>query len=883
MPFLKIILPVMKKIITFFSFFLLLMSLSAQTLERSFFIDFGTNDGLTSGPDLNGNYWNNINNPLSTSSPVQLITEKQDASLLKLQMVLPMQASSASFGGLLAPGSSLLGDLAIESATQDFFSCSENGCMRISGLNVNCVYRFKIFGSKKTTETRITQYSISGNNVSVGGLQVSGANLGGAGYNGNNSSVFTSDVVIPDAYGEVLLTISKLAGSLCHINAMKIEELSNYSVEEIKSIDVSGASSTNGATYQMSAKILPDNATYKNISWSVDDAAIATIDDSGLLTAKKNGTVTVTATTKQPNSTVCGSKTIDVSVANVSEISVSGTCLNGGSVYQMSATVLPDFATCKEVFWSVDKPKIASISSTGTLVLNGLGTVKVMAITKQPNSTITGSLEIESKIDDSLLDKRKITMMGSSVAYGVGALSFQGYAYMYDQLLDQRYVAGVGLDWTFSNISIGGNTTVALLKRWDSDLIPQYSKYVIYGLSLGNEGIVEGGQTIFEQYKNNMLSLIEKARAKGMIPVVTNCYSRADYDSVAYSYIRQMNLLMQKWDVPTVNVLGALDDGKGHWAAGYMNDGLHPNIAGHVEFSYTMVPSLFDALNAGKPLPYIIEGTYVSMGKLANSSQIEFTPENTIHPFTFSFDIKTSSVGTIASFKQGVKSGIIYINDSGAICYQSPNGNRIIGRFVNDGKWHKITLTHYYARGESILYSDNYEIGRISEKLEAKVFYLSDENAPNSIDYRNLFFYRSGLNADEIAALNNGDMLKSSLEIYAPLDGQAVIGADPYINMSQSTNVLKINNLISEIKCNRNSSDYIIYPCPVKEVLNMYGLKTNRQYECSIYGLDGRLVLRKRMEWRKGLDVSALAPAQYVLLLKDLSALTQESLCFTKE
>ena len=46
--------------------------------------------------------------------------------------------------------------------------------------------------------------------------------------------------------------------------------------------------------------------------------------------------------------------------------------------------------------------------------------------------------------------------------------------------------------------------------------------------------------------------------------------------------------------MPTVNVLGAIDDGKGHWALGW--DDKHPQNSGHHEFLYSFVPSLFEAL-----------------------------------------------------------------------------------------------------------------------------------------------------------------------------------------------------------------------------------------------------------------------------------------------
>lgn len=47
---------------------------------------------------------------------------------------------------------------------------------------------------------------------------------------------------------------------------------------------------------QMTALVSPENATYQHVAWSVDDEGIAKIDQNGILTGLKKGTVTVFAT-----------------------------------------------------------------------------------------------------------------------------------------------------------------------------------------------------------------------------------------------------------------------------------------------------------------------------------------------------------------------------------------------------------------------------------------------------------------------------------------------------------------------------------------------------------------------------------------------------------
>ncbi|MFA9391145.1 MAG: cellulase family glycosylhydrolase [Prolixibacteraceae bacterium] len=52
-----------------------------------------------------------------------------------------------------------------------------------------------------------------------------------------------------------------------------------------------------GETLQLSASLVPDSATYKDIIWSSNAKGIATIDANGLLKAKARGKVEITATT----------------------------------------------------------------------------------------------------------------------------------------------------------------------------------------------------------------------------------------------------------------------------------------------------------------------------------------------------------------------------------------------------------------------------------------------------------------------------------------------------------------------------------------------------------------------------------------------------------
>ena len=70
-------------------------------------------------------------------------------------------------------------------------------------------------------------------------------------------------------------------------------------VVEVTSITITGASESQevitGTIIELSATILPDDATDKKVTWITSDETIATVDSTGAVTALKEGTVTIIA------------------------------------------------------------------------------------------------------------------------------------------------------------------------------------------------------------------------------------------------------------------------------------------------------------------------------------------------------------------------------------------------------------------------------------------------------------------------------------------------------------------------------------------------------------------------------------------------------------
>lgn len=68
-----------------------------------------------------------------------------------------------------------------------------------------------------------------------------------------------------------------------------------------------------GATSQLTATVLPTNATNKNVSWSSNNTGVATVSSAGLVTATGAGQATITVTTQDGNRTATSSVQVTIS------------------------------------------------------------------------------------------------------------------------------------------------------------------------------------------------------------------------------------------------------------------------------------------------------------------------------------------------------------------------------------------------------------------------------------------------------------------------------------------------------------------------------------------------------------------------------------------
>jgi uncharacterized protein YjdB len=200
-----------------------------------------------------------------------------------------------------------------------------------------------------------------------------------------DASIDSSGVLTGAEIGTVTVTATAddnpdIVGTLeVTIEAIPVTEIIVTSANNVISI-------ANGSPLQMSASVVPENATNASVKWSVvPGTGNAVVDETtGILRGTAVGTVTVKATAND-GSNIVGSKSIEIAAIPVTSIVVTGndeaTSVPNGSTLQMYADVLPGNATNKSVTWSVEQgSENATIDEmTGLLTGTAVGEVVVKA------------------------------------------------------------------------------------------------------------------------------------------------------------------------------------------------------------------------------------------------------------------------------------------------------------------------------------------------------------------------------------------------------------------------------------------------------------------------------------------------------------------------
>lgn len=145
-------------------------------------------------------------------------------------------------------------------------------------------------------------------------------------------------------------------------------------------ISKTSASLKTGQTLKLSSTVTTkQGVTYSAPTWVSSDKNIATVTSSGKVTAKRPGTVTITAKSYDGLSKSCKIKI----TADLKGISLpTSVTLAIGRTKMLTPTYNPSYATNKKVTWKTSNPKIANIDSNGKVAAISVGKAVITAVSE---------------------------------------------------------------------------------------------------------------------------------------------------------------------------------------------------------------------------------------------------------------------------------------------------------------------------------------------------------------------------------------------------------------------------------------------------------------------------------------------------------------------
>ncbi len=206
----------------------------------------------------------------------------------------------------------------------------------------------------------------------------------------NFATVNENGLVEGVAAGQTVI-VAKTANGLVASCIVTVEE----NIIEPTSISLTETDVTleEGKKEQLLATVLPADATNKSVVWTSNNTDVATVSQSGRITAIAEGTATITATTSNGVEKTCAVTVTPVLATSVS-ISPKTLVFTDNEKYTVTANITPANASNKTIVWSVENESIARVTKDGVVTSVAVGETRLFATT---SNGVKASIAIDVK------------------------------------------------------------------------------------------------------------------------------------------------------------------------------------------------------------------------------------------------------------------------------------------------------------------------------------------------------------------------------------------------------------------------------------------------------------------------------------------------------
>lgn len=163
-------------------------------------------------------------------------------------------------------------------------------------------------------------------------------------------------------------------------------------------------------TARLTATVSPSDATNKTVSWSSSNTSVATVNDSGLVKAIKNGTATITAKTANGLTAQCV-VTVSTPVSSFSVSPAKSKTINIDGKFTFKAKIYPSTADDKTLLYFSSNEDVAVVDDNGTVTGVSAGKA-VITVTAKSNPSKTRNITVTVRPDKVKITYRKATSEG---------------------------------------------------------------------------------------------------------------------------------------------------------------------------------------------------------------------------------------------------------------------------------------------------------------------------------------------------------------------------------------------------------------------------------------------------------------------------------------
>lgn len=162
--------------------------------------------------------------------------------------------------------------------------------------------------------------------------------------------------------------------------------------------------------FRLTAKVTPDDATDKTILWSSSDTNVATVDESGMVTAVGSGSATILAKSQDSGATSMCNVTVYQPVTSV-VISNDTMTVRKGTEFWLNAKALPENAMNKEILWTSSDEEIAKVDENGKVTTLQAGDCVITATSKDSGVAARCALTVTQPITGIYLNVNEKTIL----------------------------------------------------------------------------------------------------------------------------------------------------------------------------------------------------------------------------------------------------------------------------------------------------------------------------------------------------------------------------------------------------------------------------------------------------------------------------------------